>query len=1012
MCVLHHIQRFSDKNNMNAYNLSVCVSPSVMKPKDPQKAVQGCEQTSNAIDVIQFIITNFVNIFSVENEYCLGPDTDIIFDEGPGEDSDSGTDQCGRERDISLDDGDDSEKETEQPTPEILFTPNIDSPFGHSDSSIGTNDSDELRQSFNRINGTTNNSRLIPEMSRSKSTPSSPLSMRRDEDMDSGVSYENLRNQSDMSDFEDPHDQCFQRNLLRQPQRAKRVLSNTSTSTELIEHKRHMPEVSDYLKKNSDTISKRNGGCYDILSPTNFDTVEVKNASPREERNEASLYPKKQIMAQPLVQHFATEIYTTPEIIAPAKPNVVFHTVDKRKQPAAPSYAEHIQRTQSKYRSGRQERSGSGGPHQQQQQARQVTPSQPIPIKTEEPVRIAQAVRNPKFNKKPQVQRHSVDNYAPPKPTPSGQNSSKSSDNKSSKPKSSHSHGFSFMHSRKNKSQNRNNRNGGDSSSANNSFTRNSRRDSKNSLAEEFVEEQQQMNSITQLQNEHLENQMRNTELATQTRDDILTTHNKDNPNHHSSKSINNSNINEKDKHHGNNSNNNNHGNSSNYSPHTRHLFSNHNNDNNINISDRQPQSAVNQNRTVNPTCPVHNARKVNEMSTEETPKKEKITVTRQAGKVRVPRISVTAMVKDGSGNQQQQKSKQLNHVTQDAPKPDSKLLSEEKANNGESNQLSVSAIDQHLMTEVVPNRENCKISREGRKTFRSSTKLRLSPNVSPVRKVSNNEAPILSSTNEEKIVVEEPMLAENVAPLQMSPSTEILATLHLSPSKSDSELSSTNNVDSAAAKSSGPFSLNVVSSVNKLDALASNDNSPIFQLDKSTLTKATKNDLLPINQLTRQPSLTRDDALKSVSAKELRRTSRKLKSEFRTFGDGKIVNTPREEKRAIGSNHGLTHKVLTSNLNGHYSTTTKDAPLKRGMKIQVGNASEVNNKENVTNRHNTLSKLHAKNNELSVKTHDNLRRTKSHEQPSVESMKAKSAGSSAAHEAFTSIMSQEESYV
>ena len=84
MCLLHHIKRFSEQNNMNAYNLSVCVSPSIMKAPKETTSTQ-YEQTAGSCDVVTFLIENFVTIFSMENEYILGPETDIQLEEGLGE---------------------------------------------------------------------------------------------------------------------------------------------------------------------------------------------------------------------------------------------------------------------------------------------------------------------------------------------------------------------------------------------------------------------------------------------------------------------------------------------------------------------------------------------------------------------------------------------------------------------------------------------------------------------------------------------------------------------------------------------------------------------------------------------------------------------------------------------------------------------------------------------------------------------------------------------------------------
>ena len=73
MCLLHHINRFSDSNNMNAYNLSVCVSPSIMKPPKDATTTQ-FEQTSGSCNVVTFLVENFIALFSQVgvSKYLIG----------------------------------------------------------------------------------------------------------------------------------------------------------------------------------------------------------------------------------------------------------------------------------------------------------------------------------------------------------------------------------------------------------------------------------------------------------------------------------------------------------------------------------------------------------------------------------------------------------------------------------------------------------------------------------------------------------------------------------------------------------------------------------------------------------------------------------------------------------------------------------------------------------------------------------------------------------------------------
>ncbi|XP_065650197.1 rho GTPase-activating protein 20 isoform X5 [Hydra vulgaris] len=304
--VLYHIQRFSERNNMNSYNLSVCVSPSIMWPPPPLAIkMEATEQTSGTTDFVSFLIDSYLAIFGSENEYILGTEEEILFNDGPGEDSDSGTDQTiYRLKDETDWEKYDSEKEIDIPsTPIDMISPtksNLDSPFALSDSSICTIDSDEVKQ--NPVNHVS--ALAMKPMLQASDKPE--LS-------------ENSR--CDISDSENTDfNEIFQRNLLRHPKH-KRVLSSITTSAELIEHRRNL-KVDDQ-----------------ILDQKEF----CKNSkSSQDLKNNSEIVPKKYVISHPVIKHFSTEYSVTP--------NVIFHSVDRRRQPAVPSYEEHIQKTQTMHR--------------------------------------------------------------------------------------------------------------------------------------------------------------------------------------------------------------------------------------------------------------------------------------------------------------------------------------------------------------------------------------------------------------------------------------------------------------------------------------------------------------------------------------------------------------------------------------------------------------------------------------------------------------------------------------
>ena len=320
---------------MTPANLAICVSPSIMFLPANTKLVT--EQAAGGSDIVCYMIENYIQIFSTEYEYCLGEEADIQLDdmreEGNADDSDSGADHvCDKygdgEDDVEVDDRD--EEGAEPLTPDFMLSPvdggGADTVFTHSDSSLNTNDSDELKMLMlnNKLNlphhqnALSNNSAIT---SGSKSSPNSPMMLRRKK-VEKSLSTDNKLN-SDWSDQEAENDN-FQRRLLRQP-RQKRMLSSTTTSAELIEHKRHMTDSS------STSITSGEGG----VSPNSSSHSIPPSSS-------ATLVPQRHVISQPVIQHFSTEYRPTP--------NVIFHAIDRRRQPAAPSYEEHIQRTQSKSR--------------------------------------------------------------------------------------------------------------------------------------------------------------------------------------------------------------------------------------------------------------------------------------------------------------------------------------------------------------------------------------------------------------------------------------------------------------------------------------------------------------------------------------------------------------------------------------------------------------------------------------------------------------------------------------
>lgn len=304
LCVLYHIQRYSDWNKMTSHNLAICVSPSIF-----------FKQTNNDItsaatdepEMVAFLIENFLELFSLENEYCLGPEDDIVINDSHYDDSDSGADQLFYKYDDEIDDKEIQENNTDQVITKRLLpsASGRENSGSYSDSSLNANDFEVSKLGNNKLS--------IPSSYSTKSSPNSPDSSRKINEK--CLKYNIFEFCSD--EFRE-NEMIFQRTLLRQPIE-KPVLSSNTTSAELIEHKRKTSDPDISLEDSK-------------LSSKMRETKVLPSSS--------TLIPQKHFISQPVIHHFAQEFQATP--------NVVFHAFDRRRQPAAPSYEEHIQLSQSK----------------------------------------------------------------------------------------------------------------------------------------------------------------------------------------------------------------------------------------------------------------------------------------------------------------------------------------------------------------------------------------------------------------------------------------------------------------------------------------------------------------------------------------------------------------------------------------------------------------------------------------------------------------------------------------
>ena len=66
MCILFYIDKFSHENSMNAFNLGICVSQSMLWPHTSLGAGIQTEAVEKVPSVIQFMIENCMAVFGEE----------------------------------------------------------------------------------------------------------------------------------------------------------------------------------------------------------------------------------------------------------------------------------------------------------------------------------------------------------------------------------------------------------------------------------------------------------------------------------------------------------------------------------------------------------------------------------------------------------------------------------------------------------------------------------------------------------------------------------------------------------------------------------------------------------------------------------------------------------------------------------------------------------------------------------------------------------------------------------
>ena len=360
LCVLYHIADNAATNNMNAYNLAVCVAPSMLwAPKG--SSIPATEQSNDVPPVIQFIIEQCVEIMGDDLVNVLGDRSEIVANHLTS-DSEAST-QDSRAGQCSTDDG------IESPEP---LSPKDER------SSLHLSDSNLYVTSTLAVHST----------NKSMSTPSSPC----DSGIPSPSSSPPLKRHVEFSNqlsaaFCEPniskrHASLSRRSSeplgltpdsmklrlkgIRKSPQSRRQLSSTTTSAELIEHK-HPPKTTASGRKLETAVLRRAHSPQTVrLFPA------TQNATHYQRLNPVPNYPASVSRATEVKQTVQTLDTSTGSIdnnspssvMSPTSPQCihfpgsprspspspdqVFQAVDRRRQPAAPSYQEHMQRRREK----------------------------------------------------------------------------------------------------------------------------------------------------------------------------------------------------------------------------------------------------------------------------------------------------------------------------------------------------------------------------------------------------------------------------------------------------------------------------------------------------------------------------------------------------------------------------------------------------------------------------------------------------------------------------------------
>ena len=356
--MLYHIADNAETNNMNAYNLAVCVAPSMLwAPKG--SSIPATEQSNSVPPVIQFIIERCVDIMGNSVKTILGDRSEFSANHVASDSEGSTQDSRTALSQSSTDDG--------------IESPGPLSPKGERNS-IHLSDSNLYVSSTLGVHPP-NKSASTPNSPCDSGIPSpnsSPPLKRHDVEFSNQLSaafYEpkqtkghaSLGRRSSEPLGLPPDSLKLRLKGNRKFPNSKRQLSSTTTSAELIEHKQ-TPKTTASGRKLETAVLRR------AHSPQTVRLFPVtQNVTQYQRLNPIPSYPSSVSRAMEVKQCVQTQGLSSdshdtnstspvppsspvskqspggPRSPSPS-PDQVFQAVDRRRQPAAPSYQEHMQR--------------------------------------------------------------------------------------------------------------------------------------------------------------------------------------------------------------------------------------------------------------------------------------------------------------------------------------------------------------------------------------------------------------------------------------------------------------------------------------------------------------------------------------------------------------------------------------------------------------------------------------------------------------------------------------------